>query len=337
MSKLKNIFTRNSDRDFRLFQNNAPEYIKKILKYALTGFTLYLLFIAGFAIFNNIWLSDLGIGWLQKTGEPSDFAISFFASSMESILFFVCSGAIAFFLSISRPEHEDFDTKLSYLFPRVNQTEKGKEYCRSSVNKLACISTKTTVQVSVDEYSPKYEAFKVSTEHVYHLLNLHNNVHFKDELKITHKLDNAEPTSFGTHSWGQIKKIRTISGHKRPEECLNALDSPVQLTTQEYTLPFEVKIKPNDHLILDISSWTWNNFLSPQTSRVGRFTEHLDMKVTNSIDQTIVLIKHNEGDNDNQVEILPGDTYLLHSGVSIPSEAISYTIELKPEEQDDIS
>ncbi|MCG9723821.1 hypothetical protein [Vibrio brasiliensis] len=334
MNGLKQLFTKDSDSNLRLFQNKTPEYIKRILKYALTGFLIYLLFIVCFAIYHNIWFKNSGIGWLQKTTAPSDFAISFFASSMESILFFICSGAIAFFLSISRPEHEDFDTKLSYLFPRVNQTEKGKEYCRSSINKLACISTKTTIQVSIDEYSSQYEAFKVSTDHVYHLLNLHNNVHFKDELKITQKLDDATPTSFGNHSWGQIKKIRTISGHKKPEECLNVIANPVQLTDQQVTVPFEVKIKPNDHLILDISSWTWNNFKSPQSSRVGRFTEHLDMKITNCIDETIILVNHNDG--HNQVEIASGDTHTLHDGVSIPSEAISYTIQLKAKEQGDI-
>ncbi|WP_406732164.1 hypothetical protein RJD39_11340 [Vibrio scophthalmi] len=331
--QLQKLFN-NSNEDIRLFQDKMPSYVKKILLYAFLGFASYVLFVIAFAIYNNIWFANIGIGWLQKNGEPSDFAISFFASSMESILFFICSGAIAFFLSISRPEHEDFDTKLSYLFPRVNQTEKGKEYCRSSINKLACISTKTTIQVSIDEYSTEYQAFRISTDHVYHLLNLHNNIHFKDSLRVTYALDDAEPTAFGSHCWGQVKKIRTIAGHRKPDECCNFLDHPVSLNEQIMTIPFEVTIKPNDHLILDISSWTWNNFKSPQRSRVGRFTELLDMKITNNIDETIILF--NDLDGNNSVEITSGDTHSLHSGVAIPSEAISYTIKLKSNSQGDI-
>lgn len=297
------------------------------MKYVFIGLVVYTVLVTAFAVYHNIWFKDLGVGWLQKGDGPSDFAVSFHASAMESILFFVCSGGIALFLSISRPEYENFDTKLSYLFPRVNQSEKGKDYCRASINKLACISTKTTIQVSVDEYSHQFSAFKLSADHEYHLLNLHNNINFKDTLQVKHKLDDAQPTSFGNHCWGQIKKIRTISNHKVPDESKNYIDRPIALTKQNQSFPFEVEIKPNDNMILDISSWTWNKFETPQNSRVGRFTEHLLVKVTNNLDQPIILIKHDTEDSENTLE--SGESLVIYDAIATPNDLISYTVRLK--------
>ncbi|HIF9314663.1 TPA: hypothetical protein ACX6Q1_002997 [Photobacterium damselae] len=330
MSKWNRIKTNLKSRKMNIFKPKEaiPPYLRKIGKYVLFGILAYLLFVSCFAIYQKIWLVDLDLGVLQSSDKnaPSDFAISFHASAMESILFFVCSGAIAFFLSITRPEYGDFETKLYYLFPRVNSTEKGKEYCRASINKLACISTKTTVQISIDEYSEPFEAFKLSTEHEYHLLNLHNNIQFNDKLKVRHKLDDANPTDFGNHCWGQIRKIRTVANHRNPDECLNIISTPIPLTKADQECPFDVSIKPNDNLILDISSWTWNKFKSPLNSRVGRFTEMLEMKITNNSNKDINLIIHNN--QNEEVTLNKGDSYTLHNDVATPNEVISYSLKV---------
>ncbi|MBH0028305.1 hypothetical protein I6F53_15110 [Pseudoalteromonas sp. SWN29] len=306
------------------YKKNIPPYLTKILKYVFLGLLIYSIFIAGIAIHYKFWLSGVDLGIFQSTGEASDFIVSFIASALESVLFFICSGVIAFLLSISRPEYEDFETKLYYLFPRVNQSDKGKEYCKSSINKLACISPKTTIQVSLDEYSEEYKAFRMSTDQEYHLLNLHNNIAFQDSLKVKQRLDKSEICDFGNNHWGQIKRIRTIANHQTPDECKNLIDKPISLDKKSFEFPFNVEIRPNDNLILDINTWTWNNFLVPQTARVGRFTENFVLSLKNNTGKNLELLFQGEIKKFENGEFIE-----LHNGIATPQDQVEYQIFLE--------
>ena len=306
-------------------QGVTPIYMKRIYKFIGIGLALYISLFMGVLFYNNLIFANSHLGSLQSSAaQPSDFSISFLASGIESLLFFVCSGAVVLFFSLSRPEDKDFETKLFYLFPRINETEAGKKYCRESINKLACISSITKISISIDEYSEEYEAFRVSTDHEYHLLNLHNNVEFKDVLKVKYKLDDAEPGDFGNHAWGQIKRIRTISDHSEPDQSVALLDRPTLLDKSEFEHPFDITIGPNAHLILDISSWTWNKFKQPQNSRVGRFTEKLCMVIVNNSGIDLVIDTAKE-----EKDLLIGEAFSLHDEVATPIDKISYTIRKK--------
>lgn len=75
---------------------------------------------------------------------------------------------------------------------------------------------------------------------------------------------------------------------------------------------------------MDINTWTWNNFLVPQTARVGRFTENFVLSLKNNTGKNLELLFQGEIKKFENGEFIE-----LHNGIATPQDQVEYQIFLE--------
>ncbi len=234
---------------------------------------------------------------------------SYIASITDTAIFFIIvSFAIGIF-GFSRPEDENFERKLIYLFPDLNETKEGKDYFLKKINKMAAISPFSRHTVSFDEIIPideNYQLFKCGAIYEAQISNMHGNTEYRDDsVKLKFlleqlKLDEIKKIT-GDCKWGQLMMVRTFYDHGQADAMKWHNGVNRNFTGKSLTVPLkELVIPPSEKINIDVHSWSWTKFGKEKFDyfTVQRFTEKLEVFFINNLTETRIKVSFAVLDSD---------------------------------------
>ena len=300
-------------------KDNLKKLYKTIGVYPFLGIILYAFWLSFWMINANLWLVDYEILNIlfSNRADPTDFSISYAASSLDSFVFFVLIGLVLAIISFKKPQEENLGTKIEYIFPDVKGTPL-TEYLKDGVTKLACISPITERTITLQEISKCGKFIKVLIKSHAVIKNLHNN-HEYSQKSAKFKLFASEPHPADEVILGEAHDasvIYTLNGTKHTKHVINNV---VQLTKEspEYSKKFPIRLDSEQSAIYQTSGWLWQPISTETFSTeaekneqtlsfsVFRYTEQQTFKVINYTNRHIEVFFEAPNVPDKHTEIPP--------------------------------
>ncbi|QVK23127.1 hypothetical protein KHX94_18905 [Shewanella dokdonensis] len=214
------IFVIYKFETFKIFFINTFKKIKIKNKRIIFSIFLSLVIYSGWVTFwmayANLWFfnNEFIIKHFRGNNEPSDFSVSYAASSLDSLIFFIVIGLITFLLSIKKPEDETLRTKVSYIFPGYDSDPSLIKFLQDKISALACISPQVHRVVTFQELVrfddiDKY-AIKTYTKSNSLIKNIHNNHQYNNDCAIFRATADKVDTSLNVDLLGEIHDLAII-------------------------------------------------------------------------------------------------------------------------------
>lgn len=268
----------------------------------------------------------------EVPAEPSEHNSaqydSYIASVTDTAIFFIIvSFAIGFF-GFSRPEDENFERKLTYLFPDLNESKEGKDYFIKKINKMAAISPFSRHTVSFDDVisiDENYHLFRCGAIYEAQISNMHGNTEYRDnsvKLKFSLeqlKLDEIKKFT-GDCKWGQLMMVRTFQDKVQTDHMKWHNGVNRNFTTTSLTVPLkELVIPTKEKINIDVHSWSWTKFGKEKfdSFTVQRFTEKLEIFFINNLTDQRIKVSFAVVDKDSITETLMESSDDLEDGFEL--------------------
>ncbi|WP_412522087.1 hypothetical protein [Shewanella algae] len=264
-------------------------------KYVLLGLLTYTLWVSFWMIYANIWFADYAFfdTHIPSRKTPSDYAVSYAASSFDSLIFFLFVGSVLTLLTTKSPEDEKLSTKVDYIFPGTGDDEKLSIYLQQRISSLACICplTKRTITfqkfkvLGDDEY-----AIKVYTKTNSLIKNIHNNHEYILEnaiFRVSADLLENTPTLGEIHDVAILKR----GGSDELLEKEHILNGAHTLTNElnDFTQQYRMQLSPNETIQFMTSGWMWQSNKKPMTYTAARYTQKQHINLYNELDTELKL------------------------------------------------
>lgn len=251
--------------------------------------------------------------YLEENAPSAPQYDSYIASIFDTAIFFVIVSFAIGIYGFSRPEDENFERKLTYLFPDLNNTKEGKDYFLKKINKMAAISPFSRHTVSFDEFYPvddNYNLFKCGAIYEAQISNMHGNTEYKDDsVKLKFALDQLKLDEIkavtGDSKWGQLTMVRTSHDNELVDPLKwhngvnrNFIDTSLVVSLKELVIP------PKEKISIDVHSWSWSKLGKEKYDffTVQRFTEKLEIFFINNLPDLKVVVSFEVMDNDEITE-----------------------------------
>lgn len=273
----------------------------------------------------------------HEVSKPSSLFVSFAASALQDILFFLVTGIVLLIFSIKRPENDNLAKKLTYLFPDAKNDTVLKDYLEHSVTKLGCIADKSSFVVTLLAYDDMLKAFKVQVHYESHLRNLHNKDYFSDPqlaMKLTSDLTECPPDGL----FGQLVHVKVYNFTNNGISDIADQDSeyPVNMTDKSFKHSCPFSLAPHAVALFDAKHWEWSPLGKLHFLRVARFTKTVSFKCVNNTNQKVdVSYSQITSESDAQASTLSSDQVCTWNVAEvIPSDGIKLDIRLAVEKPD---
>lgn len=219
----------------------------------------------------------------NSSTHAGNLFISFAASALQDIFFFCFTGLILLIFSMRKPEDDNLAQKLTYLFPQAKDDNVLREYLESSINKLGCMSDKSSFVFTLLDYNNDINAFKIQVHFESHLRNLHNKDNFSDPmLSMTLQSDLEEHPPSGL--FGQLEHVKVYNFENGNISDIGdkSHNYPVDMKDKifRHTCPFS--IPPHSVALFDAKHWDWSPAEKVHNLRVARFTRSIQFKCINN-------------------------------------------------------
>lgn len=219
----------------------------------------------------------------EKVVKAGNLFVSFAASALQDILFFLTTGLILLIFSMRKPEDDNLAQKLTYLFPQAKDDLILREYLEKSINKLGCMSDKSSFVFTLLEYNQDIKAFKIQVHFESHLRNLHNKDNFSDPmLSMTLKSDLGEPPPNGL--FGQLEHVKVYNFENGNISDIGdaSHNYPVNMNDSLFRHSCPFSIPPHSVALFDAKHWDWSPAEKVHNLRVSRFTKSIQFKCINN-------------------------------------------------------
>ena len=302
-------------------------------KYVILGLLAYALWVSFWMIYANIWFADYAFfdAHIPSRKTPSDYAISYAASSFDSLIFFLFVGSVLTLLTTKSPEDEKLSTKVDYIFPGTGDDEKLSLYLQKRISSLACICplTKRTITfqqckiLGDDEY-----AIKSYTKTNSLIKNIHNNHEYiLDDAMFKISADILEDiqTLGEVHDVAILKRL----GSDELLEKEHILNGAHTLTNElnEFTQQYRMQLSPNETIQFMTSGWMWQSNKKPMTYTAARYTQKQQIDMYNELDIELKLKITSPTKGSIQIIIPPQSSVTELFDVLSPGEKISIALE----------
>lgn len=271
--------------------------IKKPSTNASTAFKtigfLCLLLIAGNLILLCTWY-DLIVE------QRYNFYISFFASSLENLIFFILIGLSIAIYSLRRPESELLENRIWYLYSSEHATDESLQYNKNQIKKLAAFCKSATGKITITDYNPSMNAYRIEVEKRYTLQNMFKDRDYEDVIDISISPDSIESDQLEMNLGGVPSKIMgevhlfqtTVIG----EAPVKHNEKVIKITDQDYKTKIGIRIPANGTTEYEFNYWMWCLVGEPNVTQVLRYTETLKTTIVNHWDgKAVISLKGQEG------------------------------------------
>ena len=334
-------------------KKNLRKLYKAIGIYPFAGVVLYSFWLCFWMINTNLWFkgNELLHSILPNRLDPSDFSVSYAASSLDSFVFFILIGLVLAIISLKKPQEENLTTKIEYIFPGSKGTPL-TEFLKDGVSKLACISPITERTITLQEFSKCGKFVKVLIKSHSVIKNLHNNHEYRQKAA-KFMLSAVPPHPENEEVLGEAHDasvIYTMNGTKHTKHVINNV---VRLTkdSPEYSKNFNIRLDSEQTAIYQTSGWMWqpicpNKILSDEerdkfelTFSVFRYTEQQTFKVINYTGKQINASFEAPNVPDKEAHILPSKNEeeehsdFFDAGWVKPTDMVTLFLRVNPTEQ----
>lgn len=239
-------------------------------------------------IFDSVNSSNLEGGEGDKL--PGGLFISFAASALQDIIFFFITGIALLIYTTRRPEDDNLSQKLTYLFPQAKDDPLLRKYLEESVNKLGCMSDKSSFVFTIMDYNEDIGSFKVQVHFESHLRNLHNKDSYSDpKLAMTLYSDLDEPPPGGLYGQLEHVKIHNFNDDAITDVSDSDHSYPINMQEKLFTHNCPFTLPPHAIALFDAKHWDWSPSSNPHYLRVSRFTRSMKVRCVNSCGRQIFL------------------------------------------------
>lgn len=204
-------------------------------------------------IFITLLTAYLGYSGSQLLHDQG-FTISFLASFLEDLIFFGLLGIITLYVSVRKPEEEEFELRIRSLANGRRVIKGAQDHLSSEVKKIMTFNESMTIEIKIKSFSKEDNLLSLATKQTKHITNMCRDV--KNRLNSKVKI---EPGKFvdgigGEVTYFEVKDIRNPRNNKlyvRDEtvkitESIGAYESPDQYleisedSTVEWILAYEL-------------------------------------------------------------------------------------------------
>jgi hypothetical protein len=271
------------------FHNKAEKIFKRTGVSPLIGFFFYFIWVIVWLIYVSVL--STGIEDLDKLIRPvgiaSDFAISYSASSLDSLIFFLLVGFILTIIALKKPEEEKLNRKIEYIFPDVDSESKLLPYLVNSVSALACINTLSERVLTITEVSQDKKHLKISSKAHSSIKNIHNNTDYEEErMPWGFTVDVIKPDEKILGEVHELSIIDRIGNSAREKHIIKGI---VQFTdkNREHSVTFPMVLTAGQEVIYQSNSWAWETMGNGFDFGISRYTVLQKFSISNATDEEI--------------------------------------------------
>lgn len=275
---------------------------------------------------------DDGDSVVRKT--PGDLFVSFAASALQDILFFLITGLALLVYTIRRPEDDRLAQKLTYLFPQAKDDPVLKGYLEGAINKLGCMSDKSSFVFNIIDFDEKVNAFKVQVHFESHLRNLHNKDSYSDPKLAMSLMSDLEEVPEGS-LYGQLEhvKIHNFNADAITDVSDSSHSYPINMNDKFFRHSCPFTLPPHAIALFDAKHWDWSPAGHSHFLRVSRFTRSVQFKCINSCSHEILLDakKIQSEEVRDEVTLDCHESHELSLAEVVPGGGVELRIRLKPD------
>ncbi len=215
--------------------------------------------------------------WIHR----SEFMLSFFASAVESILFFSVVGVVTSLAAASDPRRAAYESKIRYLFPSVSVSTGALSYAANEIERLGCIAQHIKRTIKVIKVRDEDENFRLYVTTRYVFLNIFDSRSVRANLGPSISPDSTAPD--GT-LLGEVIELSVVPFIGLSE---HHVDQPETIPASGYEKEVWVDIPPGKNVEVIARHWVWQNdgedvFFSPK-----RYTEKFESNIENGTNALI--------------------------------------------------
>lgn len=285
------------------FYKRAAKVIQKTGLIPFIGFGLYFLWVASWLVRVEVWSSGSNIidEFLRPSEGASDFAISYAASALDSLVFFILVGFILAIIALKKPEEEKLNRKIEYIFPDVEPDSKLLPYLVESVSALACINTAAERVLTITEVSDCGKFVKISLKSHSVIKNIHNNTDYaNEEMPWSFMVDAQVPNE---ELLGEIHELSIVDKIGDCSEEKHIIQGIVQLTddNREYNTHFPMKLTAGQEVVYQANCWSWESIGNPFSFGINRYTQYQNISILNMTNEDLaVSVTHKDGQTNQE-------------------------------------
>jgi len=221
-----------------------------------------------------------------KLKDFASFHVSFFASAAEDLLFFIIIGSGLVFYTLKKPEDENLEARIGFLFSGKHSTPAARQHALDLIRKHACISPASKIVIRIDSYDSEMDAFKVITEWYYTLANMYKDHTYKDkQVPLVLSMDELKKE---VEFYGEVESIKTTNNV--PKKSINDhIIAPIKINNLTFTKNIKLEIEPNSTIDYDVRFWHYCRLGVGYNLDVTRYTHELNVTLLNASDSDVFL------------------------------------------------
>ncbi|MGH1431728.1 MAG: hypothetical protein ACRBB4_11485 [Neptuniibacter sp.] len=286
VSKITDRFNSN------ISKKKPKSELRKIAVKLIWYLTIYaFIFVLVIPSLLGIWFSD--VLWIKEFSTSvlpfnpetySDLGVSFTASAIQDVLFYLTIGLAVLIYSARKPEEERLDQKIKYLFPKVDENPSLKDYFKSSITRIGCINEEVKVTVVYDNYSNSGDLIRESHDQHSRLKNLHNMDYFSNpDAEVG--LESSISEDIKLDAYGGINEVKVFClSESEFLENIHDGELPMLMSNRGVTVRTDFKIPPLGEALLDFRSWMFASVEDEFLYSVSRYTKILEITFVNNTD-----------------------------------------------------
>jgi hypothetical protein len=215
-----------------------------------------------------------------------DFTISFAASLLEDLLFFLFIGIVLFIITIKKPEDNDIDVRLDTVISSQNVTAQAKNHFRSETKSVLAFYERCDVSIEIHEFDEALQAYKLFFIFDAVITNMCQDIPFQ--------LMTYAFTTPGVEKDGQLGEIIAlyIKDSNSGEQVGETVGSLKKLGKKGYIKKVPLEISANGKAEYKFAFWIWSEIGhkdKPFYTAVDRFTDTYNLSVKNKLTNDLIL------------------------------------------------
>lgn len=299
------VLSYNYDK-FGIHQKLAKLF-KKVGVSPFIGIGVYFVWFSYWMVYSGTWLND--VYWIQEMVDPaetpSSFAVSYAASALDSLVFFLFVGLVLAIIALKKPEEEKLNRKIEYIFPDIEPESHLASYLVDRVSSLACVNKLSERELTITDISDDNRFIKISVKSHSVIKNIHNNTQFaNDKMPWFFNVDVDMPSEKILGEIHELSMLYKIGDSSKEKHIIKGIE---QLTSnnRSYNTTFPVELDPGQEIIYQANCWAWESSGKEFNFNISRYTELQRFNILNATNKDIVLMVETENKKTGKKESNP--------------------------------
>ena len=252
---------------------------------------------------------------IKPGATPADsrnFDLSFLASAAEDLAFFLLVGIGTFVLSLRKPQDDELEARIGYVFSNRAQSDAAFAFVKEQVTKLASVQTHAQFDFHVKRYVPEYDAYWVEVSNTHTVQNLMADVDYHDpNFEICVYPDVIETPD---RILGEVTLIRLTPERGKPKDFLDCAHT-ITYADKIFRKPIDIMIDKNGRTTYELKYAGWCKVGECFHNEVRRFSENSNIRITNHTDKIIDVYRDEQ--KLDKIQIKPNDTCTISKEITM--------------------